>query len=252
MCRLMAFVSAQTRDFPSVVGEDFSEFIALSSFHKDGWGIAINNAHKSQVLISRAPEQASNSAQFRDRVGDLHGDGGLLHLRWATSGLQNCDENTHPFIHGQFSFIHNGDIRPRENLDKFIKPELNKIRTGETDSERYFYLLLTEIEKHGIVEGVKSAIAIIESVCTFSSINAMLLTPENLIVISKFNADRIPNGQPEDYYELRYKLADRTFLIASSGWHQDPTTWHPLANGTLMVINRSSVISAQDIEQYLL
>lgn len=55
MCRLMAFVSAQTRDFPSVVGENFSNFVELSSFHKDGWGIAINNAHKSQVLISRAP-----------------------------------------------------------------------------------------------------------------------------------------------------------------------------------------------------
>lgn len=250
MCRLMAFVSAQTRDFPSVVGENFSDFVELSSFHKDGWGIAINNAHKSQVLISRAPERASTSATFDERIHQLHGDGGLLHLRWATSGLENCDENTHPFVHGEFSFIHNGDIRPRENLDQFIKSELNEIRSGETDSERYFYLLLTEIEKLGIVDGVKSAIARIEEVCTYSSINSMLLTPDYLIVISKFNSDRIPTGQPEDYYQLKYKVENQTFLIASSGWKQEG--WQPIANGTLLVVNRDSSLGAQNIEQYLL
>ncbi len=250
MCRLMAFVSGQTRDFPGVVGRDFPEFVRLSSFHKDGWGIAMNNAHKSQVLISRAPERASASAVFEERIHEMHGDGGLLHLRWATSGLENCDENTHPFVHGQYSFIHNGDIRPRENLDQFIRDELNAIRNGETDSERYFYLLLTEIDRHGIVDGVKSAVALIESVCTYSSINAMLLTPEHLIVITKFNPNRIPAGQPEDYYELRYTISQDTFLIASSGWSQ--SGWKSLSNGTLLIVNRKSTLRAEDVEQYLL
>jgi predicted glutamine amidotransferase len=234
----MAFVSAQNLDFPSIVGSDFPEFIALSSFHKDGWGIAINNSHKAQVLLSRAPERAAESDKFAERIKEMHGDGGLLHLRWATSGLENCDENTHPFVHGPYSFIHNGDIRPRERLDQFIRRELNQVRTGDTDSERYFYLVLTEIEKLGITAGVQSAARIIEENCTFSSINAMLLTPEHLIVITKFNSDRIPPGQPEDYYQLSYKSQDGDFMIASSGWPQP--NWMPLANSSLLIVDRTT------------
>lgn len=254
MCRLMAFVSAQTYDFPSIVGEHFPEFIELSSFHKDGWGIAINNAHKAQVLLARAPERAETSATFKELVAQMHGNGGLLHLRWATSGLENCEENTHPFVHGEYSFIHNGDIRPRESLDRFIRAELNEIRTGETDSERYFYLLLTEIEKFGLIEGARSTVRIIEENCSYSSINAMLLTPENLLVINKFNPERIPIGQPADYYQLSYRKTHENFMIASSGWPQPE--WTPLANSSLLIVDRTrndlSILSGKDFQQNFL
>ncbi len=241
MCRLMAFVSSRAQGFPGVIGENFSDFVALSSFHKDGWGIAISNANNSQVLLARAPETAQSSAEFHDRLKSMRGDGGLLHLRWATSGLQNCDENTHPFVHGRFAFIHNGDIRPRENLDPFIRTALNEIRVGDTDSERYFFLLLTEIEKLGIVDGVKSTLAIIEEQCTYSSVNCMMLSPEQLVVISRFNVDKIPAGQPNDYYQLNYKIHDETFVISSSGWPQEG--WMHLPNNSLLIINRDNLQS---------
>lgn len=250
MCRLMAFVSAQTRDFPSIVGEHFPEFVALSSFHKDGWGIAINNAHKPQVLLARAPERAESSPRFQDEIRMLHGDGGLLHLRWATSGLENCEENTHPFVHGQYSFIHNGDIRPREKLDEFIRPELNEIRIGDTDSERYFFLLLTEITKLGLVDGVRSTVRVIDSHCSYSSINSMLLTPEYLVIITKFNEDKIPAGQPSNYYQLSYQKSEDAFTIASSGWSQNG--WTPLPNSSVLIVERSNrnlvLLSGKDLQ----
>lgn len=238
MCRLMAFVSAEKQDFLSMAGKDFPEFIALSSFHKDGWGIALNSAHEADVLVLKAPESASQSQAFAEKIHALRGDGGLLHLRWATSGLENCPENTHPFVYEQYSFIHNGDIRPRENLDPFIRADLNASRIGETDSERYFYLLLTEIEKLGIEDAVQSAVQIIEKNCSFSSINAMLLSPEKLIVISKFNSERIPAGQPSDYYQLKYKTDGTDFVVASSGWPQ--SGWTPIENSTLLIVDRDT------------
>jgi predicted glutamine amidotransferase len=235
----MAFVSEETRDFPTVIGENFPEFVALSSFHKDGWGVAINNRERAQVLLARAPERADLSPTFSEKIRAMRGDGGLLHLRWATSGLDNCDENTHPFIYGPYSFIHNGDIKPRENLDKYIRTELNELRTGETDSERYFFLALSEMEKLGLVAGLQSAISIIDHECNYSSINSMLLTPEFLAIVTKYNDDRIPKGQPADYYQLRYQIKDKNFVIASSGWHQD--NWTTLQNNSLLVIDRKNL-----------
>ena len=239
MCRLMGFVSRESLEFPTLIGEHFSEFVALSNFHKDGWGIAINNAHRPQVLLVRAPEPAKVSAQFQEQVHQLHGDGGLLHLRWATSGLDSCDTNTHPFVHGQYSFIHNGDIRPREKLDSLIRPELDQLRLGDTDSERYFYLLLTELEKDGLIEGAQSAVRLIKSECTYSSINAMLLTPEYFLVINEYNNDKIPAGQPSDYYELRYKISEKSIVVASSGWPQN--NWTSMKNHSLMLVNRENL-----------
>ena len=239
MCRLMAFVSSNTLAFPEAAGENFSDFVALSSFHKDGWGIAMTSAHRPQVLLARAPEMAEGSLKFQENLGQMHGNGGLLHLRWATSGLANCEENTHPFVHGQYVFIHNGDIRPRENLDRYIRQELNEIRAGDTDSERYFFLLLTEIDHHGLLDGMKSVSKIIDSNCTYSSMNAMLLTPDELIVISRFNSSKIPAGQPSDYYQLQYQISDGIFRIASSGWPQ--IGWTPLENNSLLVINRDDL-----------
>jgi len=172
----MAFVSAQTRDFPTVVGENFSDFVELSSFHKDGWGIAINNAHKSQVLISRAPERASTSATFDERIHQLHGDGGLLHLRWATSGLENCDENTHPFVHGEFSFIHNGSLHPYDGLDSLLEGKYKAEIKSESDSHRFFMLLAQSIAAHGLEDGILDAIKTIRGHVTYASLNSMLLS----------------------------------------------------------------------------
>lgn len=239
MCRLMAFVSSQTLDFPRILGGEFSEFVELSSFHRDGWGIAIDDPNQEHLVLSRAPEQASKSVNFDEKVHQMHGTGGLLHLRWATSGLENCDANTHPFVLSDTAFIHNGDIRPREALDKYIRNDLNLLRNGETDSERYFFLLMTEIEKLGLAKGIQSAIDILRSECTFSSINAILLMPEFLVVISEYDPNKIPVNQPSDYYELKFNSEDDLFVVASSGWNQNG--WQLIEKGSCVLVNRNNL-----------
>jgi predicted glutamine amidotransferase len=244
MCRLMAFVSQQSTQFSRVVGPKFAEFTQLSDFHKDGWGIAINSTDETHARISRAPEKANSSARFATDIENMQGNGALLHLRLATSGLKNCEENTHPFSFGEYSFIHNGDIRPREKIDEFIRPDLNTIRAGETDSERYFYLLVGEIERLGVAEGVHSTLEILDSHCTYSSINCMLLTPTYLLVISRFKSEKIPRDQPADYYALRYQTTKNSIVVASSGWSQNG--WKVIPNNSYLLINRDELTISQE------
>lgn len=69
----------------------------------------------------------------------------LAHVRAATTGATRRD-NCHPFVHGNWSFMHNGQIagfdRIRRKMEALLSDELFHARTGTTDSELLFLLAL--------------------------------------------------------------------------------------------------------------
>jgi len=239
MCRLMGFVSTTDSSFSDIVGADFVEFSALSARHGDGWGIATCNAGDDPSLLVE-PARAKESSLFAEATTNIRSDGALLHLRWATGSLAVNEGNTHPFTYKEFSFIHNGAILPPESLDPYLDPNLHALRRGETDSERYFFLMITEIAKLGVEDGIVSAVKIIRNHCTYSSINAMFLTPTEFYVINEHNDVRIPKGEAPDYYDLFYNAQDGNVLVASSGWNQ--TGWTAIPNNTITKIDRKTLL----------
>ena len=234
----MGYVSSEEKSLEEITGPSFAEFAALSSKHCDGWGIASEDKHTSTIQLAVEPSQADHSERFKELATELKSDGALLHLRWATSGLSVKEGNTHPFIYGKYSFIHNGGVVPADSLDPYVNPELLTLARGETDSEKYFYLIITEIEKHGEVAGILSALNIIKTNLYSSSLNAMILTPDTLYVVSEFIQERRPKGEPDDYYDLFYRKDENGFLVASSGW--DQIGWTPIRNHQLLAVDRKS------------
>ena len=238
MCRLMGYISSSEQTLEGITGDSFAEFAALSSKHCDGWGIASVDSHHPSVELAVEPTQADHSASFKRLTSEQKSDGALLHLRWATSGLSVKEGNTHPFTYEKYSFIHNGGIVPAESLDPFVDPSLLALSRGETDSEKYFYLIITEIKKHGEIKGIQSALKIITTQLKFSSLNAMILTPTTFYIISEYNQEKRPEGEPEDYYKLFYRKDNKGVLVASSGWNQ--AGWTPILNHQLVEIDRTS------------
>ena len=234
----MGFVSHEKSTFPQVAGPGFKDFVALSSVHCDGWGVATIDHDEEKAHLVRAAEMAHTSSQFDAAIANSNSDGGLLHLRWATAGLPVSENNSHPFVYEDFTFIHNGSINPPSAIDEFIDPEYTWLITGETDSERYFYLLLTEIKKHGFVEGVKAAVEIIKAKLDYSSINAMIMNEKTFIALSEFHPERRPAFGDPDYYELNYRADKDGVVVASTGWPQEG--WTPLANHHMLVVDRKN------------
>ena len=220
MCRLMGYVSQAESSFPAQVGEDFQEFIALSSVHCDGWGVSTSDRHQAHIVLEKKVEAAAESATFQKVITENEADGALLHLRWATKGLSVSEDNTHPFVYGDYSFIHNGSIFPPDSILDFIDEKFKKLIIGDTDSERYFYLMMTEVEKLGLAEGVKSTITIIKENGKTTSLNFMLMDNENFVVGSEHNSEKKPDWAPDDYYVIKYKKNPDGVLFASSGWNQ--------------------------------
>lgn len=229
----MAYVAKNETDFPTMAGRNFDEFETLSSIHKDGWGITTKDGN-----VIKDFHAASQTPSFHQTLLNNTATASLLHFRWATSGLSVTTENAHPFVYGEYSFIHNGSVNPPDALDKFISPIYLQQVTGTTDSEKYFLLTVQEVEKNGLIPGIKSALKIIKENADYSSINAMLLTPDKLIVINEHENSQRPSDQPEDYYELKFKEENDGVIVASSGWNQ--VGWKKVPNHALMVIDRKT------------
>ena len=238
MCRLMGYVSPNKTSFPALVGDEFSDFVALSSVHCDGWGISTVDQSGSHIVLNREVEAAADSTTFDPTVAKNIADGALLHLRWATKGISISENNTHPFVYGDYSFIHNGSIFPPDVTAPFIDPKFKSLIVGESDSERYFYFVMTEVEKLGLVAGVKSALGIIKEHGDTTSLNCMLMNRDYFLTVSEHNTARKPDWAPDDYYEIKYLPTPQGVLFASSGWNQPG--WTTLENHHAALVNRSS------------
>jgi predicted glutamine amidotransferase len=238
MCRLMGYVSPAKTSFPALVGDEFVEFVALSSVHCDGWGLSTIDKSGAHTVLERKVEAAATSASFDTSMQTNVADGALLHLRWATKGISISENNTHPFMYEDYSFIHNGSIFPPDAIAPYIDSKFSKLIVGDGDSEQYFYLVLTEIEKHGLIGGLKSALSIIKTHADTTSLNCMIMNREFFATVSEHNSQKKPDWAPDDYYEIKYLPTPEGVLFASSGWNQPG--WSTLDNHHAAIVNRST------------
>ena len=236
MCRLLGYSATTPTTFDQVVGKNFDQFVNLSKDHCDGWGIA--TATNNSTELYKEPLAANKSGQFKEQLLSHKSNAALLHLRWATEGMPVNENNTHPFTYQDITFIHNGSITPSNVLDPLIDKKYLQLAKGTTDSERYFLYLLTQIEKHGFIEGIKTGLTNIKNNCTFSSINMMMINTKYFVTACIYNQDKIPDKFKDspDYYHLKYKNQDGQIITASSGWDQEG--WQEIPNGSVLVVER--------------
>jgi predicted glutamine amidotransferase len=135
--------------------------------------------------------------------------------------------------------MHNGTIRPSDTAEQFISPKYRELITGTTDSERFFYALLSQIDELGLVEGIRSTVNLVRAIADYSALNIMVQTPDTLIAVCEFNETNKSEWSGPDHYELRFSPRDNDFLIASTGWGN--TDWQHLDNHQMLVVDRSTL-----------
>ena len=233
MCRLLGFTSIERKSFYDVVGSDFNAFVELSAVHKDGWGIG----YEGEIVKDINP--AKESALLSQTSQSLETNGALLHLRQASKGISVDINNNHPFTHGAITFMHNGTIRPGSTAEQFISDKYKSLIQGTTDSERYFYALISMVDEFGLVEGVRKTVNSIRAIADYSSLNIMVQTPNTLIAVCEFNPENKTEWSSEDHYELRFKKEGSDVIIASTGWGN--SDWQHLDNHQVLVVDRSTL-----------
>ena len=239
MCRLLGWAARRPTTLLDLVGvEDLHAFTELSATHCDGWGVA--RATDTGVKVHKRADAARGSRSFAPWARGHASDLGMAHLRRATMGLGVGIENTHPFTDGHVAFAHNGSVLSPASLDGLADRDMTRLRRGTTDSERYFLAVLSRLRR-GVapVDALRDTVDEIAGALPFTSLNCLLLTPEELIAACRYDpAADLEDEDPESYYRLRYRITDDAVVVSSSGWGRD---WQELGNGELLTVHRGTL-----------
>ena len=297
MCRLIGFVAPQPATLTELVGaEQVARFRDMGRLHRDGWGTAWidpsphgSTAHDpaphGSALQGSAPHGPAPHGTAADgstvhgsalrtyRATGLPDDSEfaalaeappsvarLVHLRWATEGLEISERNTHPFVADGIALAHNGSISPRTELDDLLKPEVRRSVVGTTDSERYLALVRQELAVVGDVpQAVARAVATLRREFPLASLNALILTEDALIVVhaslaslvplEKMRAkvlheDDLPLGHVDDYFQMYWRRGPRgSVLVSSTGLVNDG--WEPMPPESVTTVELATLEVSQ-------
>ncbi|MGC4853247.1 class II glutamine amidotransferase [Micromonospora sp. DT4] len=241
MCRLLGIVSSSPNSITNLLDEDLPSFTALSQEHADGWGVAYRTL--DGLGTTRSVEPAYQSSAYHKAVGAIQTDLALLHLRLANPGSRLTEANTHPFVLGAAAFAHNGHFSPADALDELIDPDLLSLAAGDTDSERYFLLILQELRAgEEPVSALQNAARAVRERARFSGLNCLLLTPDALYAHSDSDPDsEVSRRRGPDFFRLSYRVMPDRVVVASSGWRQPEAQWIGLGSGTVLQIDRAGL-----------
>lgn len=114
----------------------------------DGWGFAFRNGESIKVIKNSNP--AYEDENYIPIAKEIYSDLLFAHVRRKSQGTVSL-ENTHPFVHDNWIFMHNGNIPDFDKCKKKIMRRLPKecqIQTkGSTDSEFLFNYFLCRLKR---------------------------------------------------------------------------------------------------------
>jgi len=242
MCRLLGVVSRACAPLTETLSRDLEPFAALSSIHCDGWGMSYRGDHDT-LLVAKSPEAALGSEDFWTAAKAADTDAAVLHLRKASGGMPPNPLNTHPFAAGSVAFAHNGYFAPLAPVEAELEKVGGRAPDGDTDSERYFGLVLAAMRDMGPVEALQStAHRIAELADELVSLNAMLLTQQALYAFAYWDPT-VPRSAEAGTasYELMFRVAPDAVTVASDGWEPPGPQWERIHNGTVLEVGRDDL-----------
>jgi glutamine amidotransferase len=203
---------------------------SMGKQHQDGWGIG-GYLGRWTVHFGRSEKGAMNETEHfaqAARKGLLSQSKILVaHMRKASTGILKM-ENSHPFIHNEWMFCHNGTIY---DADRLLVPRYTY--EGTTDSERFFKFLISRLDRRSVKDFpdvLRHSIEEIKKKCSYSSLTFLLSNGNYLIGYRDCCED-------EDYYTLHYSFADNLSFIFCS--EQLPGhDWETMQNGELVVVDK--------------
>jgi len=180
MCRLFGLTSGAVPVRVTFWLLDAPDSLEVQSHRNaDGSGIGFFDSARAPVL-DKQPEPAFSDEEFNREARQAESATFVAHVRWASTGGRTL-LNTHPFtMHGRI-MAHNGGFGELPRLEEQLGPYASLV-LGDTDSERYFALIIQQTEAHGgnVGAGITAAASWIAEHLPVSSLNTIVTAPGEL------------------------------------------------------------------------
>jgi glutamine amidotransferase len=153
MCRWAAYTGAPifleeiiSRPGHSLIHQSHGATQCHSAINADGFGVAWYGDRPEPGLF-RDIMPAWSDPNLKSLTAQVKSGLFLAHVR-ASTGTATSRNNCHPFVHGVWSFMHNGQVGGydsfRRDADMMIPDHLYPFRKGATDSEALFLAAVAE------------------------------------------------------------------------------------------------------------
>jgi predicted glutamine amidotransferase len=173
MCRWLAYSGSPVliddlifKPRHSLIDQSLHAQLGAETTNGDGFGIGWYGVGDTPGTF-RSIEPAWNDLNLRDLSAHIRSPLVFAHVR-ASSGTSVQQTNCHPFRHGRWLWMHNGDIRDfhrvKRELVLAVDPSLYLEIEGSTDSETFFFLALTLGLEDEPPAAVERAVGLIEDV----------------------------------------------------------------------------------------
>ena len=223
MCRVLGCVAASPVSLRHELLTATNPFIRQSEEHDSGWGMAVyERAEGEEPRCIRFPQAAYADGNFHGAT-ESRGRMFNAHVRRATMGGLSM-ENTHPFCMGSYSFSHNGTIL---DFSALLGAGVRS-PAGQTDSEHFFNLLLSELDLAHVVASLRRTVATIVQRSPFSGLNFLFSDGERLY------AYRL------GIFELHW-LARLGQLLVASEVSTPEEHWHTVQQDVLLTLDPSDL-----------
>ncbi|MBX8801714.1 class II glutamine amidotransferase [Ochrobactrum sp. MR28] len=151
MCRWAAYFGSDlylediiTSPCHSLIAQSHHAHEAKTATNGDGFGVAWYGTRDEPGLY-RDLLPAWSDQNLRSLARQINSRLFLAHVRASTGG-ETSRTNCHPFVYQRWSFMHNGQIgsfdRLRRPLESLLPDALYSHKSGSTDSELFFLLML--------------------------------------------------------------------------------------------------------------
>ena len=250
MCRLAAY-SGPTQSLSKIVIDPGHSLVVQSQLAEeaklavngDGFSLAWYGDEKAPALYKEImPAWANPNLIHICRA--IRSNNFLAHVRASTFGgatYQNC----HPFTHGQWSFVHNGQIggfeQLRRPLEATLPDPLYQMRQGITDSELLFLLIVAKGLNHDPQAAFSAAIDQIETLRRSYNIQHPLrLTFVLSDGVQIFATRHSSDGRAPTLYHSQQMIPGGT-VLASEPLDGDHGNWTLLDDGSALQIKGMQV-----------
>ena len=89
-----------------------------------------------------------------------------------------------------------------------------------------------------LADSVAATVERIAASHAFTSLNAMIVTPDELIAVCYYDPVAEEKEEEPDYYRLGYRVTPGAVIVSSSGWGAE---WSSLENGQILVVQRDTL-----------
>ena len=248
MCRFLAYHGEPilletliTAPCHSLIHQSLHAAEGKTETNGDGFGVGWYGERPMPGLY-REVRPAWSDENLRSIAGQVRSPAFFAHVRAAT-GTATSRANCHPFSHGRFLFMHNGQVggwqQVRRRVEAMIPDALYPARAGTTDSEAIFLAALGRGLQHDPVGAMRETLQEIKAVMRAANIADALrftatLTDGETLWAFRWACDARPPS-------LYYKQDSSGLRLVSEPIDGQREGWHEIPRGFTLIARRGAL-----------